>query len=169
MIQELRSDCVHLSNKYAKIVIPSARFLNQINKIRETRTLDLPFCRCKHIPSLKNLPSPAPNESLPYWFQDNFAASFVFNFCLREFLLSAFANRFELRCEPRRLMLLYYKICPCSSEATSAIIVSPVIRRKNLSKYNDIPLAISNVVALPSTQKQSGKIVPLRLMRTSRS
>ena len=41
-------------------------------------------------------------------------ASFVFNFCLREFLLSAFANRFELRCEPKRLMLLYYKICPCS-------------------------------------------------------
>ena len=36
LIQELRSDCVHLSNKYAKIVMPSARFLNQINKIRET-------------------------------------------------------------------------------------------------------------------------------------
>ena len=30
------------------------------------RTLDLPFFfRYKHIPSLKNLPSPAPNESLP--------------------------------------------------------------------------------------------------------
>ena len=78
------------------------------------RTLDLHFFfRYKHITSLKNLPSPAPNESLPYWFQGNFAASFVLNFCLREFLLSAFANRFELRCEPKRLMLLYYKICPC--------------------------------------------------------
>ena len=78
------------------------------------RTLDLPFFFCyKHIPSLKNLPSPAPNESSPYWFQGNFAASFVFNFCLREFLLSALVNRFELRCEPKRLMLLYYKICPC--------------------------------------------------------
>ena len=75
--------------------------------------LDLPiFFRYKHIPSLKNLPSPTPNESSPYWFQGNFAASFVLNFCLREFLLSAFANRFELRCEPKRLMLLYYKICP---------------------------------------------------------
>ena len=32
----------------------------------QDRTLDLPFfCRYKHIPSLKNLPSPAPNESLP--------------------------------------------------------------------------------------------------------
>ena len=78
------------------------------------RILDLPFfCRYKHIPSLKNLHSPAPNESSPYWFQGNFAASFVLNFCLKEFLLSAFANRFELRCEPKRLMLLYCKICPC--------------------------------------------------------
>ena len=78
------------------------------------RNLDLPFFfRYKHIPSLKNLPSPAPSESLPYWFQGNFAASFVFNFCMRESLLSAFTNRLELRCEPKRLMLLYYKICPC--------------------------------------------------------
>ena len=46
-------------------------------------------------------------------FQGNFAPSFVLNFCLREFPLSAFTNRFELRCEPKRLMLLYYKICPC--------------------------------------------------------
>ena len=36
LIQELKSDCVHLSNKYAKLVMPCARFLNQINKIRET-------------------------------------------------------------------------------------------------------------------------------------
>ena len=78
------------------------------------RTLDLPFLfRYKHIPSLKNLPSPALSESLPYWLQGNFAASFVLKFCLREFILSAFANRFELRCEPKRLMLLYYKISPC--------------------------------------------------------
>ena len=42
------------------------------------RTLDLSiFFRYKHITSLKNLPSPAPNESLPYWFQGNFAALFV--------------------------------------------------------------------------------------------
>ena len=44
------------------------------------RTLDLPFFfRYKHIPSLKSLPSSAPNESLPYWFQGNFVALFVFN------------------------------------------------------------------------------------------
>ena len=51
------------------------------------RTLDLPFFfHYKDITSLKNLPSPLPNESLPYWFQGNFAASLVLNFCLREFL-----------------------------------------------------------------------------------
>ena len=78
------------------------------------RTLDLSiFFRNKHIPSLKSLPWPAPNENSPYWFQGNFVASFVLNFCLREFLLSAFANRIELMCEPAWLMLLYYKICPC--------------------------------------------------------
>ena len=77
-------------------------------------TLDLPFFfRYKHIPSLKKLLSPVPNKSSAYWFPGNFAASFVFNFCLREFLLSAFANRFEWKCEPKRLMLLYYKNCPC--------------------------------------------------------
>ena len=78
------------------------------------RTLDLPFFfHYEHITSLKNPPSPAPNESSPYWFQGNFGSSFVLNFCLREFLLSALVNRFELRFEPKRLMLLYYKICPC--------------------------------------------------------
>ena len=30
--------------------------------------------------------------------------------------MSAFANRFELRCESKRLILLYYKICPCCSD-----------------------------------------------------
>ena len=34
------------------------------------RTTDLPvFFRYKDITSLKNIPSPAPSESLPYWFQ----------------------------------------------------------------------------------------------------
>ena len=104
LIQELRSDCVHLSNKYAKIVIPSARFINEINKIRGTELWTYPSFRYKHIPSLKNLPSTALNESLPYWFQGNFAASFVLNFCLRELLLFPNANLFELRCEPKQVV-----------------------------------------------------------------
>ena len=36
LIQELSSDCVYLSNKCAKIVMPSARFLSQINKMPQT-------------------------------------------------------------------------------------------------------------------------------------
>ena len=35
-LSQLRRDCVRLSNKYAKIVMLSARFLNQTNEIRET-------------------------------------------------------------------------------------------------------------------------------------
>ena len=114
LIQELRSVCVRLSNKYAKNRNALCSVSESKKQNPRDRTLDSSiFFHYKHIPSLKNLPSPAPNESLPYWFQGNFAASFVFNFCLREFLLSALVNRFELRCEPKRLMLLYYKICPC--------------------------------------------------------
>ena len=46
LIKELRGNCLHLSNKYARIVTPSARLLNHVNKIRTT---------C------------APSESLPYY------------------------------------------------------------------------------------------------------
>ena len=80
------------------------------------RALDLPlFFHYEHITSLINLPSPVPSESLSYWFQGNLAPMFVLNYWLREFILSVFANRFELKCEPRQLMILYYKICPCYS------------------------------------------------------
>ena len=113
MIQELRSDCVHLSNKYAKIVVPSAPFLNQINKIRETELLIYPssFVISTYL-LLKTSLRPHQTRVCLTGFRATF-----FNFCLREFLLSAFANRFELRCEPKRLMLLYYKICPCCTKA----------------------------------------------------
>ena len=78
------------------------------------RTMDLPFFfRYKDIASLKNLPSLAPSENLPHWFQGNFAAVSVLISWLRGFLLSAFANRFELMCLSKRLILLYYKICLC--------------------------------------------------------
>ena len=123
-------------------------------------TLDLPFfCRYKHIPSLKNLPSPAPNESLPYWFQGNFAASFVLKFCLREFLLSAFANRFELRCEPKRLMLLYYKICPCSRD----IVV------KNCTYHVVCKLKLSAVLMIADCSKTSTRSCQVRKNETTTS
>ena len=69
------------------------------------------FFRLKHIISLKNLPSPQQVRVCTTGFGATFAAVFL-NYWLREFLLSAFANRFELRCEPKQLMLLSYKICP---------------------------------------------------------
>ena len=37
---------------------------------------------------------------------------FVLICWLRLFLSSAVANRFELRCQLKQLLLLYYKICP---------------------------------------------------------
>ena len=59
------------------------------------RTMDLPFfSRYKHLIFRKNVSLPAPSESLPFWFQGNFAAVFVLNYRLKEFLLFAFANRF---------------------------------------------------------------------------
>ena len=42
-------------------------------------------------------------------------AVFVLNYCLIEFLLSAFTNRFELGSEQNQLIVLCYTICPCSS------------------------------------------------------
>ena len=117
------------------------------------RTLDLPiFFRYKHVTSLKNLPSPTPNESLPYWFQGNFAALSVLNFCLREFLLSADANRFELRCEPKRLMLLYYKICPCFL----------LIDSRNLEELGKILVCCKTRMA-DYLQKQQGIIIFISL------
>ena len=59
--------------------MPSSWLLDHVHKIRQ-RTLDLPFFLLKHITSLKDHPGHAPGESLPYWFQGNFAAMFVLNY-----------------------------------------------------------------------------------------
>ena len=72
--------------------------------------MDLPVFFCyNHITSVTKVPSPPPSESLPYWFQGNFAAVFVLNYWLSEFLLTVFANRFELRCESKQIVPLDYK------------------------------------------------------------
>ena len=112
--KELQS-CLETSTENSRSVVKSySSAPRSIKQNPRDRTLDLPFFFCyKHLTSLKNLSSAAPSESFPYWFQSNFVMLFVLVYCLREFLLSAFANRFELRCEPKQLMLLYYKICPC--------------------------------------------------------
>ena len=87
---------IHHSNVNSYSSAPESDKQNPLD-----RPLDLPlFFRYKHITSLKNHSSPAPRKVLPYWFQGDFAAMTFLNYWLREFLLSAFANRFELRCEP---------------------------------------------------------------------
>ena len=44
-------------------------------------TLDLPiYLRYKHTASLKDVPSPARNESLPYWFSGQLRGFFSFGF-----------------------------------------------------------------------------------------
>ena len=84
---------------------------------------------------------------------------FVLNHWLRELILYTFANRLELRCEPKRLMLLYYKICPCypdhdfishylfsslhfSSKVGGTTFVSGVSRKRNHESF----LKVSGVV-----------------------
>ena len=102
-------------NKHCSVVKSYSLAHRSIKQNPRDRTLDLPFFFCyRHLTSLQNPPSAAPRESLPYWFRGNFAALFVLIYCLRKFLLSAFANRSDLRYEPKQLMLSYYKICPCS-------------------------------------------------------
>ena len=52
---------------------------------------------------LKNHLSRAEGDSLPYWFRAAFAAVFASNHSLRECPLSAIANRFEFRCQPKTI------------------------------------------------------------------
>ena len=100
---------IHCSNVISYSPAPESNRQN-----RPDRAMDLPFFfRHKHITFLTKTPFSHTKRELPYWFQGNFVAMFVLNYWLREFHLSAFANRFELRCEPKQLKLSYCKICPC--------------------------------------------------------
>ena len=55
---------IHCSNVNSYSSAPESDKQN-----RPDRTIDIPFFfRSKRITSLKNVPSPAPSESLPYWF-----------------------------------------------------------------------------------------------------
>ena len=73
------------------------RLFNQTKQNPPDRALDLPFFfHYEHITFRKKLSSPARRKSLPHRFQCDFAIMFVLNYRLREFLLSAFANRLDL-------------------------------------------------------------------------
>ena len=60
----------------------------------------------------------------PTGFGTTFASVFVLTYWLRKFPLSAVANRFELRCQSKQHLLLYYKICPCNPEVARNIIIN---------------------------------------------
>ena len=77
LIRELRSNCLHLGNKCARIVIPSARLLNHGNKSASHNFGFTLLLSPKHITSLKTSVSPERSKSFPYWFQGNFVAMFV--------------------------------------------------------------------------------------------
>ena len=95
--------------------MPSARLFEPNEQNLRDRTLDSPFFfRYKHITSPKNHHSLTQGESLPYWFRGNCCGRVNLIDWLREFPLSAVANNFEWRCQLEQLLLLYFKICPCS-------------------------------------------------------
>ena len=78
------------------------------------RTMDLPFFfRYKQITSLKKGPFARTNREFAMLVSGQLCSCCCFELLVERISLSAFANRFELRCEPKELMLLYYKICPC--------------------------------------------------------
>ena len=64
---------IYCSNRNSYSSDPESNKQNPLDTI----IIDLPFFRYKHTTSLKNVPSPAPSESLPNWYQDNSAALFV--------------------------------------------------------------------------------------------
>ena len=112
-------------------------------------TLDLPFFfRYKHITSLKTTFRLHKARACPAGFRATSAAVFVLIYWLREFHLSAFANRFELRCEPKQLMLLYYKICPCYVTETA------------FTRYRNILKTVKNVTDRPPVHTKTAQFLP---------
>ena len=67
------------------------------------RTLDLPFL----------LSSKRTKREFAVLVSGQLCGYICSELLLERISLSAFANRFELRCEQKQLMVLYYKICPC--------------------------------------------------------
>ena len=92
----------------AQVYVVTPQLLNQMNKIGETELYIYPSSFV--ISTYLLLKAPLRLHQTRVCRTGFRATLFALNFCLGEFLLPAFANRFELRCEPK---LLYHKICPC--------------------------------------------------------
>ena len=93
--------------------------------------MDSPFFfPYKHITSLKKGPFARTKRELELLVAGQLLRMFVLNYWFREFLLSSFANHFELSCEAKQLMLFYYKIYPCcffSYQGSDKIPIVPVL------------------------------------------
>ena len=97
--------------------MPSARLLNEVNKIRKS---ELQIYRPSFVVSIELLLQTTfrlhKARVCPNGFGVTFAAMFVQIYGLKEFPLSAVTNCFQLRCESKQLMLLHHKFFPCCSQ-----------------------------------------------------
>ena len=123
---------IHCSSVNSYSSAPESNRQNQPN-----RTMDvLFFFQYIHITSRKNVPSPDQARVCRSGFRATLCAVFVLSYWLRKFLLSTLANRIELRCEPKRLMLLNYKICPLGYSSIILLQIIPKQLPKSLEAAN---------------------------------
>ena len=90
------------------------------------------FFRYKDIISLKTTFRLHKARLCPIGFGAAFAAVFALIYWLREFPLTAVANRIELRCKSKELFLSYYKICPSCVTMDSFLTLSLIGVKINL-------------------------------------
>ena len=98
----------------AQMLAVTHQLLNQMNKIRQTERQIYPpsfVISTQHL--LKTSHRPHTKREFAVLVSGQFSGYIFLNYWLREIPLSAFADRFELRSEPKQLMLLFYKICLC--------------------------------------------------------
>ena len=87
---------------------------SEVNKrIPRSGTLDLPFFfRYKHITALKNDLSLLKARVCPVVL-GQLLQPVCFDLLVERVSFVAIANRFEVRCQLKQLLLLYQKVCPC--------------------------------------------------------
>ena len=95
LIQELCCNCFIFIPKYARIIMPSARFPNQIHEIRATKLQIYPFALVISTQLLLKATFRLEKAGVcPTGFEATFAATFALFYCLREFVLSLVTNSF---------------------------------------------------------------------------
>ena len=113
--------------------MPYARLLNEINKFRETELQIHPsYFIVSAQPLVKTTFRLHKEIVCPTGFGATFAAVFVLIYWLREFPLSAVTNRFELRCQLKQLISLYYKVYLCCLRLLAAWFERVLLSKKNI-------------------------------------